>query len=172
MMKSNNQFLDLYRASLRAMLDVMKASLADAKHFHTRQLKTITDALSDRGEKAKRVATAATFEDLIEVQTELARTQLREAMLCWISLCETAGWNRMDAPMLRIGDGLREILGMAPAGAEPVTSMWKSMVDAVCGACALTSKAAVYATRIAADQVELVNVAVREESGNATPKAA
>jgi len=172
-MKTSHPLFNFYRSGLRTTLEMMKFSLEDAKRFQTRQLKAITEALSDNEEKAKQTAAATTVEDLVGIQTELGRSLIKEAMLCWRGLGEAANWNPMEdmeqlqARISQMSDGFREMLGLSPMGMESVTSMWKSMFDAYCNACAMTSRATADATRLATDQMGLATLVVPEESTNA-----
>src|SRR5579885_3230653 len=174
-MKANMPFFNHYRGGLRVMLETMKLPLMEAKRLHARQLKTLTEALSDYEAGLKQIADAATVEELIGIQAELARALAREALLYWSGFCETSEQGplgalmRLQGKIMQTGEGFRDMMGMTPGALEPLMSLWKSAADIFCDACAITSRAAADAARLATDQAELATLAVPEEG--ATRKA-
>ncbi|GEM_PF-3515778 len=168
-MKANMPFFNHYRGGLRVMLETMKLPLMEAKRLHARQLKTLTEALSDYEAGLKQIADAATVEELIGIQAELARALAREALLYWSGFCETSEQGplgalmRLQGKIMQTGEGFRDMMGMTPGALEPLMSLWKSAADIFCDACAITSRAAADAARLATDQAELATLAVPEE---------
>src|SRR5581483_738351 len=145
-MKANMPFFNHYRGGLRVMLETMKLPLMEAKRLHARQLKTLTEALSDYEAGLKQIADAATVEELIGIQAELARALAREALLYWSGFCETSEQGplgalmRLQGKIMQTGEGFRDMMGMTPGALEPLMSLWKSAADIFCDACAITSR--------------------------------
>jgi len=168
MAKSENEFLDLYRAGLDAVLDITKVSLQGAERLRAHQLKTINDALSEAGETGKQIGSVKSFEELLELQAKFAPTQMEKAMGYWSGLYATTARNQveilqqMQSKASDISEAYRATLDAAPRGTEPVVAPLKSVMTAMYSAYTMTARATEEAARLAVSQIESANSGIRQ----------
>lgn len=178
MKKVDDQYLDVYRSGLRAMLEFAKAPLSSAEHLYARELKVIQEALSETSEVSKKIDSAKSLDELREIQMRISRIQVEKGMSCWSGLCEAVSLSYVDAlkemqnRMSQIGDGIRGAASAAPAGAEPVVAALASMVNAACSVCALTAKATEEAARMASAQAGNASAVIRSWNTGSGSRAA
>jgi phasin family protein len=174
MMKTDDQLFHLYRNNLQAMLELMNASMAGIERFNARQLEAIDQAMSDGAGLAKRIESAKKPEELYEIQTDLARGSLEQAMQYWSGVREAATQNYLDAMKLlqagaaQASEDFQKTIGTPPAAVEPFMSALQSWVKMGSSAYALTTKATGEAARMAST----ANAPVRHASAETRHKAA
>src|SRR5205814_9378801 len=96
MTKSDNQIFDLYRAGLEAFLDMTKTSVQGAERLRAQQLRAINDAFSEAGEAGRQLGSAKGLDELLDVQTKIAPTQMEKAMRYWSDLYATGARNQVE----------------------------------------------------------------------------
>jgi len=168
MTKSDNQLLDLYRSSLEAFLDIARTSVQGAERLREHQLKAFHEAFSEAGETGRQFGSARTLDELLELQSRLAPTQLGKAIRYWSGLYATGARNQveimqqMQNKVTNFTEACRATLDAAPQGTEPVVAPLKSAVTAICSAYTLTARAGEEAAKLAVSQIESANSAARQ----------
>lgn len=168
MTKSDNQLFDLYRSGLEAFIDLARTSVQGAERLREHQMKCLHEAFSEAGETGRQVGSAKTLEQLIELQSKLAPTQLEKAMRYWSGLYATGARNQveimqqMQNKVTDFTEACRATLDAAPQGTEPVVAPLKSAVTAMCSAYTLTARAGEEAAKLAVSQLESANSAARQ----------
>jgi len=173
MTKSDNQFFDLYRTGLEAFLDMTKTSVQGAERLRAQQVKAINDAFSEAGEAGRQIGSAKSLDELLELQTRIAPTQLEKALRYWSDLYATGARNQVEimqqvqSKVTNFTDACRATLDAAPQGTEPVVAPLKSAVTAMCSAYTLTARAGEEAAKLAVSQIESANAGIRQAAQTA-----
>jgi phasin family protein len=168
MTKSDNQLFDLYRSGLEAFIDLSRTSVQGAERLREHQLKCLHEAFSEAGETGRQVGSAKTLEELLELQSKLAPTQLEKAMSYWSGLYATGARNQveimqqMQNKVTSFTEACRATLDAAPQGTEPMVAPLKSAVTAICSAYTLTARAGEEAAKLAVSQIESANSTARQ----------
>jgi phasin family protein len=168
MIKSDNQFFDLYRSGLEAFLDLTKTSVQGAQRLREHQIKAMNEAFSEAGETGRQIGSARSFDELIELQGKLAPAQMEKAMRYWSGLYATGARNQveimqqMQSKVSDFTEACKATLDAAPQGTEPVVAPLKSAVTAMCSAYTLTARAGEEAAKLAVSQIESANAAGRQ----------
>ena len=90
-MQSQQQFIDLYRASLRSAADLMKSSLQQTERVHQQQLEIVRSALEEAERSTHQVSDAKSIDDIFALNTRLAGTQLESITEFWSNMWRAAG---------------------------------------------------------------------------------
>lgn len=80
------ELLDLYRASLKSAVELMKLSLENAERLQNQQLAAIRSALDDHTKSVAELSQAKTMDELIAVQTKMAGVQVERMVGYWTGL--------------------------------------------------------------------------------------
>ena len=159
-----DQFLDLYRAGLKAAGDMMRASLEGAERMRSQQLAAIGEALAANARTAAEIGNARSFEELVALQGRLAAAQYESVIGYWSSLGQLAGeqqaeiTRRVQAQVEQIRDGFNRALGALPGASDPMARAMQSLVEATSSAYALTAQATEEAAKLAAAQAATAGV--------------
>jgi phasin family protein len=168
MTKSDNQLFDLYRSGLEAFIDLARTSVQGAERLREHQLKAVHEAFSEAGDAGRQIGSAKSLEELLELQSKLAPTQLEKAMRYWGGLYATGARNQveimqhMQNKVTDFTEACRATLDAAPQGTEPVVAPLKSAVTAICSAYTLTARAGEEAAKLAVSQIESANSSLRQ----------
>lgn len=180
MTKSDNQLFDLYRSGLEAFLDMTRTSVQAAQRLREHQVKAINEAFTEAGETGRQFGSAKNLEELLELQSRLAPSQLEKAMSYWSGLYATGARNQveimqqMQTKVTNFTEACRATLDAAPQGTEPVVAPLRSAVTAMCSAYTLTARAGEEAAKLAVSQIESANASMRQTAqaaGQATHAA-
>jgi hypothetical protein len=90
-MQSQQQFIDLYRASLRSAADLMKSSLQQTERVHQQQLEIVRSALEEAERSTHQVSDAKSIDDIFALNTRLAGTQIERITEFWSNVWRAAG---------------------------------------------------------------------------------
>ncbi|MGH8677616.1 MAG: TIGR01841 family phasin [Burkholderiales bacterium] len=168
MTNPQEQFLDFYRAGLKATLDMMKASYEGAERLRSQQLEAINSALAANTQLAAEISGANSVEQLMALQTKLAGVQAEAVIGYWRSLGQAAVENqaetskRVQAQVAQIGDSFRDSLKAVPGGNQPILQAFQSLVDATSSAYAVSARATEEAAKLAAAQIATANAGIRQ----------
>lgn len=163
-----DQCLDFYRASLKATVDMMRASLEGAERLRSQQLAAVNGALAANTKLAAEISGANSFEQLMALQTKLVAVQAEAVMGYWSSLGQAAVENqaemskRVQTQVAQIGDTFRDSLKAVPGGNQPMLQALQSLVDATSSAYAMTARATEEAAKLAAAQIATANAGTRQ----------
>jgi Phasin protein len=86
-MQPQEQFLELYRASLRSATDMMNASLQQTEHLQQQQLEIMRGALEDT---ERQIADAKSIDDIVALNSRITGTQLERLTEFWGSMWRAA----------------------------------------------------------------------------------
>jgi hypothetical protein len=89
-MPPQSQFLDLYRASLRAAADLMKASLQQTERLHQQQLEIVRGALQETERSTNQLGEAKSLDDIFSLNSRLTGTQLERIAEFWSGVWRAA----------------------------------------------------------------------------------
>ncbi|MGH7865989.1 MAG: phasin family protein [Candidatus Binataceae bacterium] len=159
--------VDFYRAGLKATVDMMRVSLESAERLRAQQLADVNEALAANAKLADEIGGANSFEQLMELQTKLARTQADTVIGYWSSFGQAAVESqaevnkRVQAQVAQIGERFRDAIKAIPGGDQPMLQAFKSLVEATSSAYAVTARATEEAAKIAAAQVATANAGIR-----------
>lgn len=168
MTNPQDQFVDFYRAGLKATGDMLRASLEGAERLRTQQLAAIGEALAAHEQSVAEISQAKGFEELFAVQAKIAGAQSQAVIGYWNGLYQAAGENqaeinkRVQAQVEQIRDNFQQALSAAPGGSVPMMQALQSLVDATSSAYALTARATEEAAKLAAGQVASANAGIRQ----------
>ena len=174
MTKSDNQLFDLYRSGLEAFIDIAKTSVQGAERLREHQLKAIHEAFTEAGETGRQIGSAKSLDELLELQSKLAPTQLEKAMRYWSGLYAAGARNQveimqqMQSKVSSFTEACNATLDAAPQGTEPVVAPLKSAVTAICSAYTLTARAGEEAAKLAVSQIESANSNMRQAAQSAS----
>lgn len=141
------QLLELYRANLRAIADVMRAQLDNAERLQNQQLEGVRRAIEENARSARELGEAKSIDELMGLQIRLTGAQLERTMDFWSRVWRTAA----DAQMSMLGQFQSQI---------------GQMSDRVRETYAFTARSAEDATRFAASQAATASAGVRESAGH------
>ena len=162
------QFLDFYRAGLKATVEMMRASLEGAERLRSQQLAAVSSALAANTTLAAEISGANSVEQLMALQTKLAGVQAEAVMGYWSSIGQAAVENQAEmskqvqAQVGQIGDSFRDSLKAVPGGSQPMLQAFQSLVDATSSAYAVTARATEEAAKLAAAQIATANAGIRQ----------
>ena len=91
------ELLDLYRAGLKTVADLMKTSLESAERLQNQQLVVIRSAIDESSKSAAELGSAKTIDELLALQTKLAGAQFERAMSYWGDLVQITTENQRKA---------------------------------------------------------------------------
>lgn len=178
MTNPQEQFLDLYRAGLKATGDMMKVSLQGAERLRTQQLAAINEALSAHAQAIAEINSAKGIDELVAVQAKLAGTQYQTVISYWTCLGQAATEQQVEitkqvqVQVAQIRDNFQQALNAVPSGPDPITRALQSLVDATSSAYALTARATEEAAKLAAAQVATANAGIRQAAEQVDRKSA
>jgi len=178
MADAQQQFLDFYRSSLEAMLNMTRSSLDEAERLRTRQLESIREALTQNAELAREVSSAASAEDLFGAQAKFANHQLEVALGYWGKLFEAANRTQLQAMKCceeQSASFNQRVTGMlegAPAGSEPMVGAMKTFLQAAQAAYGYGAQATEQAAKLTEAQFVTTSAGIREAVESARKKTA
>lgn len=140
-----NQFIDLYRASMRSAADLMKTSLENTERLQQQQLELIRSALEESTRSSNQAAEVKSLDDIVAFNSRLAGTQLERMTEFW------ANWWRAA------GETQKTFI-------EQMQSQVGQAKDRVREGYAFTAKTSEEAARLAAQQVAAAASNVREHT--------
>lgn len=147
-----NQFLDLYRASIKTATDMMKASLEQSERFQQQQLQMVRSALEESTRSSSQAAEVKSLDDIVALNSKLAGSQLERVTEFWSNWWRVAG----DAQKSMI-DQMQSQLGQAKERVREGYSF--------------TARTSEEAARLAASQVSAAAGHLREASANQEAKS-
>lgn len=142
MQQQATQFLDIYRAGLRTATDVMKTSLESAERMQQQQLQMLRGAMEENAKSASQLAETKSLEDLMTLQTRLARSQLERAMEFWGGWWRAATENQavligqMQSQLSQARDQFQESYAYTARATEEIARRAASQVQAATGSLA------------------------------------
>ena len=90
MMQQQTYLLELYRAGMRTVSDIAKASIENAQRLHAQQLDARREALEANSRSEQRLTEATSLTDLMALQVKLAGHQAERAADWWTRAWRTA----------------------------------------------------------------------------------
>jgi PAB1-binding protein PBP1 len=138
-----NQFIDLYRNSIKTTTEAARSYLENTVRIHQRQLDMAKTALEESSRSAQQVTEAKSFEDLVSLQSRLAGAQIERMAEFWSSLWHAAAEQQK-------------------AMIEQVQSQMGQAKDRVRETYAFTARTSEEAARVAAMQISRTSDSVRD----------
>jgi phasin family protein len=89
------QFFEIYRAGLKSAADMMTASMESAQRMQEQQLDVLRTAIEDQAKSVREISEVRSVDELMSLQTRLARSQAERTMDFWSRMWRTAGDNQM-----------------------------------------------------------------------------
>lgn len=84
-------FLDLYRAGVRSMVDVMNTSLENTQRLQKQQLDMVRSALEENSRSTGELGEASSLQDLMAINSRLVGAQLDRMTEIWTGMWRMAG---------------------------------------------------------------------------------
>jgi len=140
-----NQFIDLYRASMRSAAELMKTSLENTERLQQQQLELIRTALEESTRSSSQAAEVKSLDDVVALNSRLAGMQLERMTEFWANWWRAAGETQKT-----FIDQMQSQVGQAK--------------DRVREGYAFTAKTSEEAARLAAQQVAAAAGNVREHT--------
>lgn len=168
MTNSQDQFVDFYRAGLKATGDMIRASLESAERLRTQQLAAINEALASHANAVAEVDDAMGFEELVAVQSKLASAQYQTVIGYWNGIYQVASESqaevtkRVQAQAEQMRENLQRTLGSAQSGSVPIMASLQPLIEVASSVYAATARATEEATKRVAAQLEATNASVNE----------
>ena len=159
---------ELYRAGLKASMDMMNACLGGVERLQSYQTEALAEMRASQAEMSKQLGAMRGMEDMQATQVELARSQMTRMTAYWSGLCAAACQNQVEllkdaqGRVQDIADDLGRKLDTAPSGAQPVASALKLVVGAAQSTYAAGVRAAEEMARLTAAQVNTGGSAARQ----------
>jgi phasin family protein len=177
MSNPQEQFLDLYRAGLKAGVDMMRASLQGAEFVRNRELAAIHAALAEIARSSAEIDAARSFEELTAIQAKLAKAQLESASSYWSGLWQAAGDGQSETMKLLKGHAARISASLQDASqaAAGANEHMRQALQAILGATssALGTRAVPErAPELAGSEAETASAGVRRAGGRGERKTA
>ncbi len=138
-----NQFMDLYRNSIKTTTEVARSYLENTVRIHQRQLEMAKSALEDSSRSAQQLSEAKSFEDLVTLQSRLAGAQVERMAEFWSGL-----WHAAADQQKALIEQMQSQMGQAK--------------DRVRETYAFTARTSEEAARVAAMQIARTSDSVRE----------
>lgn len=135
MQQQATQFLDIYRAGLKTATELMKSSLETAERVQRQQLDAVRGALEENQKSASEIAEVRSLEDLMELQSRLARSQMERVLNFWSSTWRLASENQLAlvGQMQSQMNQAQESYGKMSRTGEEVARRAASQVQAAAG---------------------------------------
>jgi phasin family protein len=114
MIQQQTYFLELYRAGLRALSDISKASLENTQRLHSEQVEALRRALDSNVQSAQQLSEAKSVGDLLALQVKVAEAQAEQAAELWTRAWRTASESqvallgRVQSQVGELSDRVRE----------------------------------------------------------------
>jgi hypothetical protein len=133
------QLLDLYRAGVRSLVDVMSASLENTERLQQRQLEMVRSALEQNNRSTDQLGEARNLEELMALNSRLVGAQLDRVTEFWAGMWRAAGdaqksmIDRMQEQMDQSREAVREGYAVAQRTSEDAAELAASQVAAAVG---------------------------------------
>lgn len=85
------QFMEMYRASLRSATDVLKASLEQTERMQQQQLQLVRSALEETTRSASQLTEMKNLDEMMALNSRLAGAQLERMADLWSGMWRAAG---------------------------------------------------------------------------------
>jgi hypothetical protein len=85
------QFMEMYRASLRSAAEVLKASLEQTERMQQQQLQLVHSALEETTRSATQLTEMKNLDDMMALNSRLAGAQLERMADLWSGMWRAAG---------------------------------------------------------------------------------
>ncbi len=172
------QFLDIYRVNLEAMVTMARTTLDEAERLRARQLEAIREALSVNTGLSREIAGATSAEELFAAQTKFANHQVEIALGYWGKMFEAAShtqreaMKRVEEQSAQFNERFGAMLDAAPAGSEPMVSAMRSFLQAARAAYGIGAQATEQAAKLTEAQFVTATAGIREAVASARKKTA
>lgn len=133
------QFLDLYRAGVRSVVDVMNASLENTQRLQQRQMDMVRSALEQNSRSTEQLGEARSVEELMALNSRVVGAQFDRITEFWTGMWRMVGEtqksmiDRMQEQMNQSRDAMREGYAYAERASEDATELASSQVAAAVG---------------------------------------
>jgi hypothetical protein len=133
------QFLDLYRASVRSVVDVMNASLENTQRLQQRQMDMVRNALEQNSRSTEQLGEARSVEELMALNSRLVGAQFDRIADFWTGMWRMAGdtqksmIDRMQDQVDQSREVAREGYAFAERASADATELAASQVAAAVG---------------------------------------
>ncbi len=145
-----NQFVDLYRNGVKTATEATKTSLESAVHLHERQLGILRNILDESKRSADNLAEAKSLEDLVALQSRLARSQLERAAELWSNFVQAAAdqqkaWiDRWQSQIGQTKEHMRETYELTTRTSEEIARAAANQVSRASGSVREAASAAAH----------------------------
>lgn len=133
------QFLDLYRAGVRSVVDAMNTSLENTQRLQKRQMDMVRSALEQNSRSTEQLGEVRNLEDLMALNSRLVGAQLDRMAEFWTGMFRMAGdaqksmIDQMQEQMDQSTEAAREGYAFAARTSEDATELAASQVAAAVG---------------------------------------
>ena len=134
-----NQFVDLYRNSIKTTAEVARTSLESVAQLQERQLAILRGLVEEQRRSIDSLAEAKTFEDLVSTQSRVIGAQVERMAELWSSFVQSAAdqqkaWiERMQSQVGMTKERMRETYEFTTRTSEEIARTAASQVSRATG---------------------------------------
>lgn len=131
------QFMEMYRASLRSATDVLKASLEQTERMQQQQLQLVRSALEETTRSASQLTEMKNLDDMMALNSRLAGAQLERMADLWSGMWRAAGdaqksmIDQMQSQMGHAKERVRESYAFTARTSEDAARLAAAQVSGV-----------------------------------------
>lgn len=131
------QFMEMYRASLRSVTDVLKASLEQTERMQQQQLQLVRSALEETTRSASQLTEMKNLDEMMALNSRLAGAQLERMADLWSGMWRAAGdaqksmIDQMQSQMGHAKDRVREGYAFTARTSEDAARLAAAQVSGV-----------------------------------------
>jgi hypothetical protein len=134
-----NQFIDLYRNSIKTTAEVARTSLESVVQLQERQLGILRGLVEEQRRSVDSLAEAKTFEDLVSTQSRVIGAQVERMAELWSNFVQSAAdqqkaWiERMQSQIGQTKDRVRETYDLTARTSEEIARTAANQVSRASG---------------------------------------
>ena len=134
-----NQFVDLYRNSIKTTAEMARTSLESVVQLQERQLGILRGLVEEQRRSVESLAEAKSFEDLVATQSRVVGAQVERMAELWSNFVQSAAdqqktWiERMQSQVGQTKDRVRETYDLTTRTSEEIARTAASQVSRATG---------------------------------------
>ena len=134
-----NQFVDLYRNSIKTTAEFARTSLESLAHLQERQLGILRGLVEEQRRSVESLSEAKSFEDLVATQSRVVGAQVERMAELWSNFVQSAAdqqktWiERMQSQVGQTKDRVRETYDLTTRTSEEIARTAASQVSRASG---------------------------------------
>jgi len=117
-------FLELYRSGMRAVSDIMRASLENTQRMQAEQAEAMRSAIDENSKAARELSEVKSLDEMMTLQTRVLGSQVQRAADLWGRLWKSASESQMamigqvQNQVGQMGDTVRQTYASSTRAAE------------------------------------------------------